>query len=346
MTRKFYCSLDTLKAVLFKPKDNVELGALLPHHSQVMLDVSSDQIDQVEDDLNNPESSFAMEIRNKGYIIKPQADCFNDMEALLRKEASGALFLIDKEPAECENLSRKFGICAVSLNQLQAMETLTTHYYRQIEKGGNYSRALGGQTLTGWRDILAEKPFIPLNALVIIDNFLLKSVAKGQKSIINLLDALLPDTLAINLVFEVLIVVSAKEYPISAEVLDTVALGVEAGIKRPYSIKVGILTHNADGRFHRRVIISNHHFLRSDRGFAHFTDAKADYPNDLTLNGAYHDFNRPGNHLMWQSMEIDLRSVKSLWLDNKKLKDSGRDANMPTNRMEGYCDNRLLNLVS
>lgn len=345
MTRKFYCSLDTLETIVFNPKDNIELGALLPHHSQIMLDVPGDQIGQVEDDLDNPESSLAMLIRQAGYVIVPQADCFNDMEALLRKEASGALFVLDKEPAECEKLSRKFGVCAVSLTQAQATETLTAHYYRQIEKGNNYSRERGGQMLTGWRDLLAEKPFIPLNALVIIDNFLLKTEAKGQKSIINLLDALLPANLDKHLIFEVLVVVSAKEYPIKPEVLDRVAAGVEASLKRPYSIKVGILTHNGEGRFHRRVVISNHHFLRSDRGFAHFTDAKADDPNDLTLNGAFHDLTRPGNHLMWQSMAVDLRSVKSLWLDNKRLKENGRDAIITTNRMQGHCDNRLLNLV-
>lgn len=347
MNRKFYCSLDNLETVVLEPEENSELWALLAHHSQVILHVSADQLQRVEAELDDPESILGALLRRDGnsFVIVPQADCFNDIEALLRLEAAGALFVLDESPAECERLSQQFGVCAVSLLDAKASQTLTTHFYRQVEKGANYSRQQAGQTLTGWRDLLAEKPVLPLNAMVIIDNYLLKNEAKGIQSAISLLEALMPATLDKSLVFEVLLVVSAKDYPLKPKVLNRVVAELEEQLKRSYPVRVGILTHNGDALFHRRVVVSNYHFLRSDRGFAHFTNAKADDPNDLTLNGAYHDLTRPENHLMWRSMALELRNVKSLWADNKRLKETGRDLIITTNRMQGYCDNRLLSLV-
>lgn len=348
MHRKFYCSLDTLETVVLEPDENTELRALLSHHSQVIVHVAAGQLEQVEADLDNPESILGALLRRDGnsFVVVPQAQCFDDVEALLLAEAAGALVVLDKDPAECEQLSHRFGLCVVAASQAMPVATLTTDYYRQIERGAEYSRRANGQTLSGWRDLLAEKPALPLNALVIIDNYLLKQPTKGEQSTANLLDALLPSSLDEALAFEVLLVISSREYPVRPEILDRIISSLENSLQRSYPIKIGILTHNGEERFHRRAVVSNYHFMRSDRGFAHFTGARADKSNDLTLNGAYHDLSRPSSHLKWRSMAEDLRNVRSLWVDNKRLKDTGRDAIITTNRMQGHCDNRLLSLVS
>lgn len=344
MQRKVYCSLPTLETIVLYENTVPELRRLLSHHDMIVLDVSVETLDS---ELSNPESilRLLLLVEANGLTLVTQPDCLTNAETLLRAEAAGALFVLDREPAECELLRQRFGVCVVSLAHTQPADTLTTHYYRQLEKGTRYRRQSGGETLIGWRDVLADKPVTLLNALIIIDNYLLKDEAKGQFSTANLLEALLPKTLDKELIFEVLLVVSAKEYPLKPKVLNRVIAALEASVKRNYIVRIGILTHDGDQRFHRRVVISNYHFLRSDRGFADFNESEASHLNDISLDGAYHDLTRPNNDLKWRSMEVELQSVQNLWKKNKQLKDTGHDEIIVTNRMQGYCQNRLLNLL-
>lgn len=345
MQRKFYCSLATLEKLVL---DNVapEVRSLLSRHDTLVLDISEQQLDE---ELASSDSILQPLLKSEanGLTLDTQPECLNDPEVLLRAEAAGAMVLLDRSPEECRLLEQQFGVCVLSLAQLQPAATLTAYFYRQIEKDVDYRRSQGQQDLMAWGDVLADKPDLPLNALVVIDNYLLKDREAGFESTTNLLEALLPVGLSRALPFEVLLVVSAQNHQHlhRIDVLEELAARLEKRLNRPYPVRVGILTHNNDGRFHRRVVVSNYHFLRSDRGFAQFVGSRAAKPNDLSLSGAYHDLTRPGNDLMWKSMAVELRNVSLLKNSNKQLKEAGRDTIITTNRMGGHCDNRLLTLV-
>ena len=346
MPRKFYCSLTTLESLALYPEDMPELRALLTHHEVIMLDVPKAELEAQLDDPDSVLTSL-LRIEAGNFVVDTQPGCQTDAEVLLRAEAAGALFVLDHSPVKCEQLGRQFGVCAVSGTHGRPVSTLTSYFFRQLEKGTSYRTGTPPNAREGWPAVLAEEPLLPINAVVLIDNYLLKDEEIGKQSAVSILDALLPPTLDAALPFQILLVVSVNGYPLKSKVLNRVIDYIEEKLKlsRKYPIEVGILTHNGNEQFHRRVVISNYHFLHTDRGFTHFQAAKATKHNDITIKGAYHDLTRLNSHLAWRSMALDLRLVKNLLAENKALRDAGREEVIQTNLMRGACNNRLLDLV-
>lgn len=127
-------------------------------------------------------------------------------------------------------------------------------------------------TSDNWQNVLTQKSLFPANAMVLVDNYIHKRKTdydnRKAENLFSILSEIVKPDLTCE--FHLLIVADnsdgsldvtrGKELLDELEAYGTGKLGV--------NLKAGLITHTKDPNFHERVIITNHHVLTSDRGFA------------------------------------------------------------------------------
>jgi hypothetical protein len=266
--------------------------------------------------------------------------------------AAGTVFIVNDEPVICEQVSQQHGACVLSLKKPQVANYLTRQLVRkEIRTANSYRTLNAGSEWNGWRAVLTTEPLtlqrVPLNSLVIVDNYLLgekgDKLEVGQRNLIDMLQGLLPPTLSID--FHLLLVTNNGNAFLKSKNLTKLTDEIRQALARPYEVKIGVITRKNGGE-HRRAIISNYYFGASHHGFSCFVGCKPQWANDLIIDGAFNGIAEPGYDVPWVSMHDELRAVRRQREENKALIKPETGYSDPINLLFGYCDNRLLDLVA
>ena len=351
MKRKFCCTLNILEEVALYPNENRELRTLLSQHDQLVLDISADEIDAQE---NDPESILAalLKIEANGFTYHAQPGWQKVPEKLFATEAAGALFVMDRSAVECERLSRQYGVCVVNYQAAQAADYLTQLLVRkELVKASNYESEVNGSVRHGWYAALTvpELPItkVPLNAMVIIDTYLLvgggRKFERAKENLISLLHALLPPVLAID--FHLLLVAANSDVPFEQKSFSVFSKEIEQRLKRDYKIQIGLITRPTGGK-ERRSITGNYFFCTSQHGFNCFENSTPDYNNDFIVNGAFEGAGKAGFDVPVRSMNTELETARNQLRSNRTLEAGSGMTKDASRRGLGFCDNRLLGLVA
>jgi hypothetical protein len=129
-------------------------------------------------------------------------------------------------------------------------------------------------TLNSWNDLQRFKH--PFNAMVIIDNYLLKD-EKDLITIVSLLKPLVPDQLNQQDTDFHLTLISYEVQIRTDKFNDLRCKSIEEKINSllilPYKIKVSIINHNVMDRNHDRNILTNYVWLHSGHSFDYFKES-------------------------------------------------------------------------
>lgn len=355
MIRKAYCSLEALEEIYaFQDEDPYDaLYQLLETHHHICVQLPDDEF-YTQVAANDCLRYFAKRAGSyRGYDVSNSPMPYQQaVAATASSDLAGTVFVVDDEPTACAQLSADYGVCIVSRQQPTAANYLTKELARrEIRKQKSYRSSENGVERMGWYSALTPRSeawqAVPINSLVVIDNYLFGNkgdkFALGQENLFSLLDALLPTTLVIN--FHLLLVTNNEEAFLKARNLHILVNSLRKQLNRPYLIEVGVITRDKTPE-HRRALVSNYYFGASHHGFACFKGHEAQWPNDLIVSGVFHGVAELGFDVPWLSMHDELRAVRIQRDANRKLRNSSTGYDDPTHLTFGYCDNRLLELVA
>lgn len=339
MPRSLYCPYEVFVKIRDSPEKHAPFHDLILAHNHIVFDLT-------EEEYRLKQQATLTSFTRETDITTDTVPGFLEyLPFPVRQGAGSALFILEEEQqAHIKNL-RNYGVCVVILEQPESLAILQNNFYWQLEKPNSF----GSSDAVNWQQIVARAGQMPLNALVLVDNYLLgnatKATDRGMVNILDILSGLMPTKQNSALPFQILLVASHKgglylkadELAQIQEKLNTTRSLLLDTLKRrvSYKVEVDILLHsNANSDFHRRAIISNYHFLRFDHGLDAFDRDKVRFHNDISVEGAFRNLGNPKCHTPWKSMALELQSIKrTLALNAGVLK-------------SGSCDNRLLELVS
>ena len=199
--------------------------------------------------------------------------CVNTVLQDIKEPRADDIFLLlppDSKPYS--NYREKMGVLLTSsLTDMQVIEDMSTSHFRPFnlltadqkrklqEHGEEY------EDISSWKDVLATVDVTPINAAVIIDNYLLSSNFDRRKpSLYNLIQALVPNGLAIP--FHLTIFLYNKNGELKKEKMGQVISEIHE-LKLGSKIQVSIVAHTSGNVTHDRSILTNYHIITSGHGF-------------------------------------------------------------------------------
>lgn len=265
---RIFCTKDTLSEVIRLRKDRP--------YSTVLSTIEKLGDLYLEIDSNSELLKLAAinPIVNK--LIKRPArsiKCVNTVLQDIKMPRADDIFLL-LPPASKPylNYREKMGVLLTSsLTDMQVIDDMGTSHFRPFnlltadqkrklqEHGEEY------EDISSWKDVLATIDVAPINAAVIIDNYLLSSNFDRRKpSLYNLIQALVPNGLAIP--FHLTIFLYNKNGELKKEKMEQVISEIHE-LKLDSTIEVSIVAHTSGDVTHDRNIVTNYHLITSGRGF-------------------------------------------------------------------------------
>ena len=265
---RIFCTKDTLSEVIRLRKDRP--------YSTVLSTIEKLGDIYLEIDSNSELLKLAAinPIVNK--LIKRPArsiKCVNTVLQDIKEPRSDDIFLLlppDSKPYS--NYRERMGVLLTfSLTDMQVIDDMSTSHFRPFnlltadqkrklqEHGEEY------EDISSWKDVLAAIDVTPINAAVIIDNYLLSSNFDRRKpSLYNLIQALVPNGLAIP--FHLTIFLYNKNGGLKKEKMEQVISEIHE-LKLGSKVQVSIVAHTLGNVTHDRNILTNYHLITSGHGF-------------------------------------------------------------------------------
>jgi len=197
-----------------------------------------------------------------------------------------------------------------------------------------------GIELCGWSAVLKGYSVLPVNSVIIIDNYLYHNEKDCcHDNVLSILKNLLPQNLGVDMHI-LLVIWDDGGGKFSRIALETIKKKLDDYLvtQYPYTIKVSLLTHNRKDIFHQRAVITNYHFLETHHGYHTFRHKKTvKFNNDLKANWAYSSINNTlgDSEIIW--IDRNLKEAKG-----QRTKNQTSPPTRSYNYLIGDCINRLL----
>lgn len=170
------------------------------------------------------------------------------------------------------NYREKKGILVTSsLSDMQIIDDLCNIHFRPYnlltdkQKKNLSKNREEYEDISSWKDVLLPMKLAPINAAIIIDNYLLSSNFERRKpSLYSLIQALVPSGLTIP--FHLTIFLYNKNGELKKDKMEQVISEIHE-LKLESKIKVSIVAHSSGDTTHDRKILTNYHIITSGRGF-------------------------------------------------------------------------------
>lgn len=347
MPRSVYCSYPTLDRIIKHKEQLAPFYALITDHDHIIT------LDLSQEEFANKKLEVAALKQKFGITIEAIPGFLENLPFKDKKGAGSAIFILEEGQEALAKAIRSYGVCVVLVGDAGAIEKVQKHFYWQLEKGVHYLGHRNGREPGSWQYIIEKAGRFPLNALVIIDNYMLRDVVTerdggkyyAHSDILDMLFALLPTRQHDDLPFQILLIATPKgglhikpePFAVIQQLVQSTKEYLVKALKKrvEYRIELEIIFHSNDSSdFHRRVVITNYHFLRIDHGVQTFRNNRARMHNDISIEGAFRNLGASSCHMPWKSMALELQSIKSILSKGSGI------------LITGQCNNRLLELVA
>lgn len=199
--------------------------------------------------------------------------CVNTLLQDIKEPRADDIFLLlppDSKPYS--NYRERMGVLLTSsLTDMQVIDDMGTSHLRPFnlltasQKRKLQEHEEEYEDISSWKDVLATINVAPINAAVIIDNYLLSSnFDRRNPSLYNLIQALVPNGLAIP--FHLTIFIYNKNGELKKEKMEQVISEIHE-LKLGSKIQVSIVAHTLGNVTHDRNILTNYHIITSGHGF-------------------------------------------------------------------------------
>lgn len=235
-----------------------------------------------------------------------------------------AIFLLNQTEKYCDKKIQEYGLIFLNGENYKSFtEKLFLLADIQVKKTRVRS------DISSWSDF--KRLALPMNSLILTDNFILKDKTDISTNLIPLLDSLLPDNLD-NCKFNLMIITQEMEPSIFTSRYNEV-INQLGKLNRNYEIEFYLITASI-GNIHDRRIFTNYALLESNNSFTYF-DAAGKVKKNTTLHAFPSCMVAAGNELMLNKNLNTLAEVKSL-IENHARQIKGN---------ETKAINRLLTMV-
>jgi len=259
-----YSTFDCLDEIfLFKSDEHEFLYNIITNYSHVMIDLEDDEFEKLIND--NPFVKSLLKRPDKH--IYPLKKFFDNIEDEDLSSFPRDIFLLNKSKSFCDSRIDKYGVLVLNTDNLSNVEILAKRQYRSYENGDITETNENNNSSKGWQSFMRTFNIMPVNSVVVIDNFIFNNPESGINNITNLIGSIMPQNLESN--FQVLIVIDNRNVTYNFENLENLKNEIQSKLEKNvgYEINVGIVTHPLNQEFHHRFSISNYHIIKSSYGF-------------------------------------------------------------------------------
>ncbi|MEP6262741.1 MAG: hypothetical protein ABJ092_14290 [Gillisia sp.] len=129
-----------------------------------------------------------------------------------------------------------------------------------------------------WESIFSTRSLLPVNSAVLIDNFLWKDFfdfsRENGENLYPIMESIIPKELKIP--FKLTIVVQNKNGRFTPRNIPEKIKKIEKNLKirTKVDVQVGVVTQTDTKIFHERVLLTNYHYIYSDKGFSIFKNGR------------------------------------------------------------------------
>lgn len=194
------------------------------------------------------------------------------LQEVKNPRADDIFLLLPPESRSYIGYRDKMGILlTTSLTEMQVLDDLGTIHYRpynlytvdQKSKLKKYEEEY--EDISSWKDVFATINVAPINAAVIIDNYLLSSnFDRRRPSLYSLIQAIVPEGLVIP--FHLTIFLYNNKGELKKGKMEQVVSEIHE-LKLGSKIEVSIVAHTSGDITHDRNILTNYHLITSGIGF-------------------------------------------------------------------------------
>ncbi|NKI28444.1 hypothetical protein HCG49_17985 [Arenibacter sp. 6A1] len=325
---KLFCTENILEEILVMSEDYLTVFNIIHQFCDVVLNNDEEEI--IEIIKNNPLLNSLFKRENAGLIADK-----SKYENLANKDFNvflNDLLILDLKERETKDIRDKYGILAFNLKETFIRDQ-NFHYGYSIDKTNN--------TLNCWSELFKDKPLVPLNSAIIIDNFLWTDVQKyteeNNDNIYPILNSIIPQTLEVP--FHLMIVVQNKAGNLTKSKAHSIINKMKKYIKSKSGIEISIITQTDTKTFHERAILTNYHYIQSHKGFVAFANNKVKNETNGDRNWVFKDIDNYVGEIQKHKHISNAFKVHSLIQKNKLI-----DTDVIFN--EGFVDNTILSNFS
>lgn len=299
------CSIDDIRYFIDSDKTHEKAYRMIEEFYDVILhDFTIDEI--IEESKVNPFIKKLLKRENASiYFVENLSNEIQNAE--YDKFLNDILILNDKKYVE--SIRNEFGILAFNKED-DFLENNSINIRFDLENE-NYDK------FKSWTDLFETEKINPLNSAILIDNYLwnnLDDFAKENESnLYEIIASIIPKGLIIP--FHLMIVVQNKDGRYTPNWLAPKVNKICKRIKKDTGkdIEVGIMTQTDTKVFHKRVLITNHHYMYSDSGFTIYDGKKVIKITDGIREFVFKDIDSyKGDPLKLKHVKVVKRVKKAL----------------------------------
>lgn len=295
-------------------------------------DIKEVYIDATEEDLARFYDNYAEDYSYKEDFVSPITQLIRDeyispMPAKqkileIKKNPNkvlddpSAVYFLDVTKEEATNIQKQYGVICKNENDIDDTEL------------GEWSEIISsqGDLDHNWNDFLAKIKKSPTNTVIINDRFVFSNddfatkKCQGINNIINMLDALLPDTFSKDFLYHVLILYSDKnskgestckiQFNKLSKKLSESIINLR---KEKYNILVEVIAIPGSSfgydYTHNRRVITNYHIIRSEHKLVAFSGKKSLCSQTLNWDSLFSKGIIDNNDISYKNYKIILKNV-------------------------------------
>lgn len=264
---RVFCSLDTLSEVIRLRKDRPysSVFSVIDKLGDVYLDCDSNA-DLIKLASSNPLINKLLKRQSR------QIFCKQSWKQAIRTPHADDIFLLRLSSMDpLKGIRTRRGVLVTeSLTDMQIIDDLATKHFRpynlltddqkkRLDKHGEEY-----EDIYSWKDVLSTIDIAPIDAAIIIDNYLLSNFDRRKPSLYSLIQSLVPKGLAVP--FHLTIFLCNQKGVLKKEKMEQVISEIHE-LKLGSSILVSIVAHTSGDISHDRRILTNYHLITSGKGF-------------------------------------------------------------------------------
>jgi len=178
--------------------------------------------------------------------------------------------LLCNETIDTDEIRNKFGVLALHLED-EFLNDQNFNFGYTLEQNEECK-------FKCWSDVIDPKPFTPSNSAILVDNYIWQKKSEfhseNTENLYEIISKIIPRNLEVP--FHLLINIDYRNTGISKKEAKEKIKKVKKNLENRTgkTIEVGISSHSNPKLFHSRVILTNHHYFYSDKGFTIIKNGK------------------------------------------------------------------------
>lgn len=259
-----YCKKDIVDFFFILDEDDF-LFKIVEEFYDLTLDINEEEIFELIKE--NPVANYFFK-RDTASLISAKDD-FKKIDKGDYLPFSNDILLFD-DNVNTGEIRNKFGVLALNLeDDFLDFQNFNFGYTLEPDKKCKFQC---------WADVIDPKPFIPVNSAILVDNFIWKNKTEFHKenteNLYEIIAKIIPEELTVP--FQLLINIDFRHTGIEKKEAEEKLKKIKKNLEKltDKKIEVGISSHSNPKLFHSRVILTNHHYFYSDRGFTILKNGK------------------------------------------------------------------------